>query len=115
MTLAPAKQIISITQAAASQVQKLIAAKEEKPLGIRVGVKKGGCSGLSYTFEYCYQENPADEKVEEHGVIVYVDPAAVLYIIGTSLDYFDSKTERGFKFNNPNEKAKCGCGDSFSV
>lgn len=113
--MSQAKQIISITEAAAHQVYQLIDAKEDKPLGIRVGVKKGGCSGLSYTFEYCYQENPADEKVAEHGVTVYVDPAAVLFIIGTTLDYFDSKTERGFKFNNPNEKAKCGCGDSFSV
>lgn len=109
------KEVFALTESAAEQVSKLVAAKGGEALGIRIGVKKGGCSGLSYTFEYCYKEDPRDDKVISHGVPIYIDPGALLFIIGTTLDFVDKTVEKGFVFLNPNEKGKCGCGESFTT
>ena len=104
-----------LTVAAADRI-KAIMAKSEKPIaGVRVGVKNGGCAGQSYTVEYAHDVRPTDEVVEDKGVKILIDPAATMFLIGTEMDYVDDKLQSGFVFKNPNEKARCGCGESFSV
>jgi iron-sulfur cluster assembly protein len=109
------KAIISITEKAAERVHFLLSKREKSAFGIKVGVKSGGCSGLSYTFEYADEKGQFDEVVSVNGVNILVDPKAVMYLIGTTLDYVDEKVKSGFVFINPNEKASCGCGKSFTV
>lgn len=106
--------IIKLTDAAITRLKSLLVQKQDA-LGMKIGVKQGGCSGLTYTFNYCYEVGSGDEIVEIDGIKVLVDPSAVLFIIGTTLDYTDDKVRSGFVFNNPNEKGKCGCGSSFST
>jgi iron-sulfur cluster assembly protein len=108
-----AKPIISITEAAAERVKHLLAKRDKPSIGIRVGVKSGGCSGLAYTFEYAEKKEQSDEMISDKGVNVLVEPKAVMYIIGTTLDFVDEKVRSGFVFINPNEKGNCGCGKSF--
>lgn len=110
-----AKQILSISEAAADRIRVLITKRDKPTFGIKVGVKSGGCSGLSYTFEYADEKGQFDEVVSDKGVNILVDPKAVMYLIGTVLDFVDEKVKSGFVFINPNEKASCGCGKSFSV
>lgn len=110
-----AKPLIQITEKAAERVKQLLAKRESPSIGIRVGVKSGGCSGLSYTFEYADEKSPLDEAITDKDVTILVDAKAVMYIIGTTLDYMDEKVKSGFVFINPNEKARCGCGESFTV
>ncbi len=107
--------IIEISDRAAEQVKNLLTQRGKDSLGIRVGVKKGGCSGLSYTIEYADEKNKYDEVVEEKGVRVLIDPKAVMYLIGTKMEYMEEKFKSGFVFTNPNEKGRCGCGESFHV
>jgi iron-sulfur cluster assembly protein len=107
--------VITITEAAADRVKTLIA-KAEKPVkGLRVGVKTRGCSGLSYFVEYAEEKKKFEDVVEDKGVTIFVDPTAVMFLIGTEMDYKEDKLQSGFVFINPNEKARCGCGESFSV
>lgn len=110
-----AKAVITITDNAANRIKELIANRDKPTLGIKVGVKSGGCSGLSYTFEYAEEKGQYDELVEEKDVKVLIDPKALMYLIGTKLDFVDEEVKSGFVFINPNEKSRCGCGDSFSV
>jgi len=111
----PRPQIMSITPAAAERVRELIAKREKPPLGIRIGVRTKGCSGLSYTLEYADEKTPGDEMVQAEGVTLLVDPKASLFLIGTEMDYTVEKLKSGFVFRNPNEKGRCGCGESFHV
>jgi iron-sulfur cluster assembly protein len=111
----PRPQIMSITEAAAERVRELIAKREKPPLGIRIGVRTKGCSGLSYTLEYADEKTPGDEVVQANGVTLLVDPKASLFLIGTEMDYTVEKLKSGFVFRNPNEKGRCGCGESFHV
>ena len=107
--------VITITEAAASRVKALMA-KADKPVkGLRVGVKTRGCSGLSYFVEYAEEKKKFEDVVEDKGVVIFVDPTAVMFLIGTEMDYKEDKLQSGFVFSNPNEKARCGCGESFSV
>jgi iron-sulfur cluster assembly protein len=108
-------QAIKLTEAAASRVQELLNKRGKPSLGIRIGVRSKGCSGLSYTLEYADQKDPMDELVEQHGVTVLIDPKATLFILGTEMDYVEEKLQSGFVFRNPNEKGRCGCGESFHV
>jgi iron-sulfur cluster assembly protein len=108
-------KVMSITAAAAERVKEIMANRDTPALGLRIGVKPRGCSGLSYTLDYAEEIRPSEELVIEHGVTLLVDPAASLFLIGTEMDYVDTKLESGFVFRNPNEKARCGCGESFSV
>jgi len=110
-----AAPIITITDKAAERIQFLINKRDKESAGIRVGVKSGGCSGLSYTFEYADEKGQFDEVITEKGVTVLIDPKAVMYLIGTKLDFVEEKMKAGFVFVNPNEKARCGCGESFTV
>ena len=114
-TIKKSAGIISVTPAAALRIQHLIAKRGKPTKGIRIAVRTKGCSGLSYTIEYVDEVQKADEIVATHGVTLYIDPKAILFIIGTEMDYEDQIIQSGFTFRNPNEKGRCGCGESFTV
>lgn len=111
----PAKQPMTVTDAAAERIKALIAKRGKPSAGIRIGVRSRGCSGLSYTLEYADEKGRFDEVVEEKGVTILIDPKATMFIIGTEMDFVDDKLQSGFTFRNPNEKGRCGCGESFHV
>lgn len=106
---------ISITEAAAKRVKDLIAKAAEPVLGLRIGVKKQGCSGLSYVVEYAKERKKFEDVVEDKGVAIFIDPAATMFLLGSEMDYVEDKFHTGFTFKNPNEKGRCGCGESFKV
>jgi iron-sulfur cluster assembly protein len=109
------KQALSVTDAAAQRIQHLLAKRGKPSVGVRVGVRARGCSGLSYTLEYADEKGRFDEIVEDKGVTVLVDPKAIMFILGTEMDYVEEQLQSGFTFRNPNEKGRCGCGESFHV
>lgn len=108
-------QVVSLTDAAADRVKSLMAGAERPLAGLRVGVKNGGCAGMSYTLEYAESVNPSDEVVEDKGVKVLIDPKAVLFLLGTQMDFKVDKMSAQFVFNNPNETSACGCGESVAI
>lgn len=110
-----ARQALMVTEAAAKRIQALLAQRGKPAVGVRIGVRARGCSGLSYTLEYADEAGRYDEVVEDKGVKVLVDPKAILFILGTEMDYVEEKLQSGFVFRNPNEKGRCGCGESFHV
>jgi iron-sulfur cluster assembly protein len=112
---AATKEIISITNSAANHIKHLIAKDEAGPIGIKVNIESGGCSGNKYKFEYVYERSKLDEEVVDKDVHVFISPNSVLKLFGTTLDYTDEKVRSGFIFLNPNEKGSCGCGESFSL
>ena len=105
---------ISLSEAAARHINKYLA-KRGKGIGIRLGVKTSGCSGMAYKLEFVDQTEDEDEVFESHGVKVLIDPKSLAYIDGTELDFVREGLNEGFKFNNPNERDRCGCGESFRV
>jgi len=109
------RQAMTLTDAAAVQVRRLLDKRGKPSAGIRIGVRTKGCSGLSYTLEYADERGKFDEVVEEKGVTILIDPKATMFILGTEMDYVEEKMQTGFKFTNPNEKGRCGCGESFHV
>ncbi len=111
----PRASLITLTDAAAERVKALVARRDGEVMGLRVGVKSKGCSGLSYTVEYAAAKQPHDEVVEDKGVTIFVDPRATMFILGSEMDYVEDKLQSGFVFRNPNEKGRCGCGESFHV
>ncbi|MBM3643812.1 MAG: iron-sulfur cluster assembly accessory protein [Alphaproteobacteria bacterium] len=106
---------MSVTPAAAERIRGLIEGRGKPTAGIRIGVRTKGCSGLSYTLEFADAQEPRDEVVEAEGVKILIDPKASLFLIGTQMDYAEDKLKSGFVFTNPNEKGRCGCGESFHV
>lgn len=108
-------QVMTVTPAAAERVKALIDKRGKPTAGIRIGVRTKGCSGLSYTLEYADRQEPMDEVVDTEGVKLLIDPKASLFLIGTVMDYEEDKLKSGFVFTNPNEKGRCGCGESFHV
>lgn len=108
-------QALTLTEAAAARVRKLMENSDSKALGLRIGVKSKGCSGLSYSIDYAEAKGKFDEVIEDKGVTVLIDPSAVMFIIGSEMDYVEDKLQSGFVFRNPNEKGRCGCGESFHV
>ena len=108
-------QAMKLTPAAVEQVKKLIEGRDKPTAGVRIGVRTKGCSGLSYTLEFADEKGEFDEVVEQDGVTLLIDPNASMFIIGTEMDYKVDKLESGFVFSNPNEKGRCGCGESFHV
>ena len=112
MALAP---MLTITETAAERVRDLIQRGDGDVIGLRVGVKKGGCSGLIYEVEYAREQKKFEEVVEDKGVTVFIDPTAIMFLIGSEMDYHQDKFHAGFVFNNPNEMDRCGCGESFRV
>jgi iron-sulfur cluster assembly protein len=112
----PGKAPITLTDAAVERARLLMdKSGDEKILGLRIGVKSRGCSGLSYFVEYATEQKKFEDKVEEKGVTLFIDPTAVMFILGSEMDYKEDKMFSGFVFNNPNETSRCGCGESFSV
>lgn len=109
------KQIMSVSSKAIGQIKSLLAKREKPAFGIRVGIKSGGCSGLSYFIEYAEEKNKYDEVISDNGVNILIDPKALMYLIGTEMDYTETQFKSGFTFTNPNEKVSCGCGKSFNV
>ena len=108
-------QAMTVTESAASRIQALLAKRGKPSLGIRVGVRSRGCSGLTYTLEYADEKGKFDEIVEDKGVTILIDPKATMFILGTEMDFVEDKLQSGFTFRNPNEKGRCGCGESFTV
>jgi iron-sulfur cluster assembly protein len=111
----PRPQVRSVTPAAAERVKALIESRGKPTAGIRIGVRSKGCSGMSYTLEFADSQQPMDEVVDTQGVKLLIDPKASLFLIGTEMDYEEEKLKSGFVFRNPNEKGRCGCGESFHV
>ena len=109
------KQIISLSENAAKRIKEIMSGAEKKFLGVRVGVKSGGCAGMSYIMEYVKEINPNDEIIEDKGVKVFIDSAAVMYLLGTEMEYKKDNFSTSFTFNNPNETERCGCGESFKI
>ncbi len=107
--------MITLTEAAAERVKRLIAQSDKPVLGLRVGISTRGCSGLSYKVEYAEQKKQFEELVEDKGVKIFIDPTAVMFLIGSEMDYVEEKFQTGFVFSNPNEAGRCGCGESFHV
>jgi iron-sulfur cluster assembly protein len=109
------RQAMTLTEAAADRIRALLDKRGKPAVGIRVGVRSRGCSGLTYTLEYADEKGKLDELVQDKGVTVLIDPKASMFIIGTEMDYVEDKLQSGFTFRNPNEKGRCGCGESFRV
>jgi iron-sulfur cluster assembly protein len=109
------KAPLTITDSAADRVKALLASRGKPSAGVRIGVRAKGCSGMSYTLEFADERTAFDEVVEEKGVTVLIDPKATMFILGTEMDYVEEKMQAGFVFRNPNEKGRCGCGESFHV
>ena len=108
-------KVVSLSEAAADKIKTIIASADRPITGVRVGVKNGGCAGMSYTMEYAEGPQPHDEVVEDRGVTVLIDPKAVLFLLGTEMDYKTDKLSAQFVFNNPNQTSACGCGESVAI
>jgi iron-sulfur cluster assembly protein len=111
----PRPQVMRLTDAAAARIKEVMANAQGDVAGVRVGVKNGGCAGMEYTMEYAAAVAPTDEVVEDKGVKIMVDPKAVLFLLGTEMDYRREKLSAQFVFNNPNQTSACGCGESVQI
>ena len=111
----PRPQVMTVTPTAAERVKALIEGRGKPTVGIRIGVRSKGCSGLSYTLEFAEKQEPLDEVIETQGIKLLIDAKASLFLIGTEMDFEEEKLKSGFVFKNPNEKGRCGCGESFHV
>jgi len=111
----PRPKVVTLTEAAAERVKDIMARAEQPYVGLRVGVKNGGCAGQEYVLEYAEKTEPLDEVVEDKGVTILIEPKAVLFLIGTEIDYEVSKLSAKFTFRNPNETDACGCGESVTI
>jgi iron-sulfur cluster assembly protein len=111
----PRPKIISLTERAAARVRVIMAGADEPYAGLRVGVKNGGCAGQEYTLDYAKAADPLDEVVEDKGVTIFVEPKAVLFLLGTEIDYEVTRLASKFVFKNPNETDACGCGESVTI
>ena len=109
------KQVITLSDNAANRIKEIMSSADGETIGVRVGVKTGGCAGLSYIMEYAKEVKPNEEVVEEKGVKVLIDPKAIMYLLGTEMDFKKEKFASQFIFKNPNETERCGCGESFKV
>ena len=114
-TARPRPQVMRLTDAAALRIKDVMARAERPVAGVRIGVKNGGCAGMEYTMEYADSVKPTDEVVEDKGVKILVDPKAVLFLLGTEMDYKTEKLSAQFIFNNPNQTGACGCGESVQL
>ena len=109
------KQVITLSDRAADRVKEIMAQTKEPVIGLRIGVASGGCAGMSYVMEYAKTTNPNDEIIEDKGVKVFIDPSAIMYLLGTEMDYKQEQFSSTFVFKNPNETERCGCGESFKT
>jgi iron-sulfur cluster assembly protein len=111
----PSPKVMTLTEAAAERVREIMNRSERSVVGLRVGVKNGGCAGMEYTMEWADRQEKLDEVVEDKGVTIFIDPKAVLFLLGTEMDYRVEKLKSGFVFNNPNQTSACGCGESVQL
>ena len=111
----PRPQVMRLTDAAATRIKDILGKAEQPIAGVRVGVKNGGCAGMAYTMEYAASAHPHDEVIEDKGVKLLIDPKAVLFLLGTEMDFKVDKLTAGFVFNNPNQTSACGCGESVAL
>lgn len=109
------KQVITLSDRAAERVKEIMSNTKDSIIGVRVGVTSGGCAGMSYVMEYAKKANPNDEIIEDKGVKVLIDPKAIMYLLGTEMDYKKEEFSSTFVFKNPNETERCGCGESFKT
>ena len=114
-TARPRPQMMRLTEAAADRIKAVMARADKPVAGVRVGVKNGGCAGMEYTMEYADAVKPTDEVVEDKGVKLLIDPKAVLFLLGTEMDFKTEKLSAQFVFNNPNQTSACGCGESVQL
>ena len=111
----PRPKVVTLTDAAAGRMQEIMDGADEKFIGVRIGVKNGGCAGMEYVMDYATEAGPLDEVVEENGIKVMIDPKAILFLIGTEVDFVTEKLSQRFVFNNPNQTDACGCGESVTI
>ena len=111
----PRPQVMRLTETAAARIKDILGRADQPIAGVRVGVKNGGCAGMSYTMEYAERANPTDEVVDDKGVRLLIDPKAVLFLLGTEMDFKVDKLSSGFVFNNPNQTSACGCGELVAL
>ena len=109
------EQIIKLSDNAVSRIKEIMSKAEDNTIGVRIGVKSGGCAGMSYVMEYATNIKPNEEIIEEKGVKVFIDSKAIMYLLGTEMDYKKEKFSSQFVFRNPNETERCGCGESFKI
>jgi len=114
-TARPRPQVMRLTDAAAERIKAVMARADKPVAGVRVGVKNGGCAGMEYTMEYADEVRPTDEVVVDKGVKLLIDPKAVLFLLGTEMDFKTEKLSAQFVFNNPNQTSACGCGESVQL
>ncbi|KAB2882570.1 MAG: iron-sulfur cluster assembly accessory protein [Pseudorhodoplanes sp.] len=114
-TARPRPQVMRLTEAAAARIRDLMDKSGRPVAGLRIGVRNGGCAGMAYTMEYAESINPTDEVVEDKGIRILIDPKAVLFLLGTEMDYRTDKLSAQFVFNNPNQTSACGCGESVQL
>ena len=115
VTLRPRPKVVTLTDAAAERVRDIMAKADRPVVGLRVGVKNGGCAGMEYTMEWAEQQKPFDEVVEDKGVKVLIDAKAIMFLLGTEMDFQTNALKSGFVFNNPNQTSACGCGESVQI
>ena len=111
----PLPKVMTLTEKAAERVKQIIQASDKPIAGLKVGVKNGGCAGMEYTLDYAETFEPGADVIEDKGVKIMIDPKAVLFLLGTEMDYEVSKLSSGFVFNNPNQTSACGCGESVAI
>jgi iron-sulfur cluster assembly protein len=111
----PRPKVMTLTEAAAERVKSIMAKAKKPVLALRLGVKNGGCAGMEYTMEWAEHKRSHDEVVEDRGVTVFIDPKAIMFLLGTEMDYKESMLKSGFVFNNPNQTSACGCGESVML
>ena len=109
------EQVIKLSDNAANRIKEIMSTADREAIGVRVGVKSGGCAGMSYIMEYAKEIKPNEEVIEDKGVKVLIDPKAIMYLLGTEMDYKKSELSSTFVFKNPNETERCGCGESFKI
>ena len=107
--------IISLSDNAAKRINSLINQAENNVIGLRVGIKSSGCSGFKYNVEYAFEQKQFEEKIIDKGITIFIDPTAIMFLMGCEMDWKEEKFSSGFVFNNPNEISRCGCGESFSL
>lgn len=111
----PTKPIVTLTDKAVAHVKKLMERADNNIIGLRVGIKTAGCSGLQYVVEFASEKKPFEDVITQDGATILIDPSAVMFLIGSEMDWVEEKFSSQFVFNNPNETARCGCGESFTV
>ncbi|MEL6360790.1 MAG: iron-sulfur cluster assembly accessory protein [Pseudomonadota bacterium] len=114
-TSRPRPKVVTLTDEAAARMQAIMSKADEAFIGVKIGVTNGGCAGMEYTMDYATEAGPLDEVVEDNGIKVLIDPKAILFLIGTEIDFVTEKLSQRFVFNNPNQTDACGCGESVTI